>query len=139
MMENKNTNIPDSQTKGKKTILIVDDSDTIRLFIRSLLEKDYEIIDKNDGQDALTYLSQGNHPDLILLDMEMPNMNGRVFVRRVNSDPRHGKIPIVFITAVNSSLIINSFKNMGVVDFIIKPFKPEELVAKVNDIFFLKN
>jgi CheY-like chemotaxis protein len=138
-MENKNTNIPGTPIKERKTILIIDDSDSVRSFIKSILEKEYEIVDKNDGHEALVYLSQNHHPDLILSDMEMPNMNGRAFVRRVKSDPRHAKIPIVFITSVNSSLIINSFANMGVVDFIIKPFKPDELIAKVNDIFSLKN
>jgi CheY-like chemotaxis protein len=138
-MENKNKDITNSHTNGKKTILIVDDSDTIRLYIRSLLENDYNITDKNDGQDALVYLSQGNRPDLILLDMEMPKMNGRVFARRVFSDPRLEKIPIIFITSVNSSLIINSFEKMGITDFIIKPFKPEVLIEKVNDIFKIIN
>ena len=74
-------------------------------------------------------------PDLILLDMEMPNMNGRVFVRRVKYDPRYGKIPIIFVTAINNPMITNSFRNMGVIDFVIKPFKFEDLAKKINDFF----
>lgn len=101
----------------------------------SLLGIEYEVITKGDGQDALDYLSKGNRPDLILLDMEMPNMNGRVFVRRVKFDPRYGKIPIIFVTSINNPLITNSFTNMGVAGFVTKPFKPETIITKVREFF----
>ena len=120
------------ESKDKKTILIVDDSEAIREYSKSLLENEYEIVTKNDGQEALDYLNKGNRPNLILSDMEMPIMNGRTFVRRVFSDPRYGKIPVIFITTVNSEMLINSFKNMGISDYIIKPFKPEVLIEKVH-------
>lgn len=133
MMET-NKEITDPQEKTMKKILIVDDSETIRSLIVSLLEKDYEVVTKNDGHEALVYLSKGTNPDLILTDMEMPNMDGRMFVRRVHSDPRRDKIPVIFITSVNSTMLINSFKAIGVIDFIIKPFNNDELIAKVNKI-----
>jgi CheY-like chemotaxis protein len=123
------------QTNGRKTILVVDDEEAVRMLMVSLFGKDYDVMTKSDGQEALDYLSKGNRPNLILLDMEMPNMNGRVFVRRVKFDPRYEKIPIFFVTSINNPLITNSFKNMGVVGFITKPFKPEDIVAKVNDFF----
>jgi two-component system chemotaxis response regulator CheY len=134
-MENENTAKSDGQGKVKKTILIVDDSATIREFSKSLLEDEYDVVTRNDGQEALDYLNQGNRPNLILSDMEMPNMNGRTFVRKVFSDPRYGKIPVIFITTVNSEMLINSFKDIGIADYIIKPFKPEELIGKVHSMF----
>lgn len=118
----------------KKTILVVDDSEVIRSLISSLLINDYNIITKDDGHEALLYLSKNANPDLILTDMEMPNMNGRMFVRRVHSDPRHSNIPIVFITSVNSDMLINSFKTIGIVDYIIKPFDNSQLVSKVKKL-----
>jgi CheY-like chemotaxis protein len=131
-MNNENIN---PQTAKRKTILVVDDEEAIRILMVSILSKDYIIITKSDGQEALDYLSEGNHPDLILLDMEMPNMNGRVFVRRVKFDPRYGNIPIFFVTAVNNTLINNTFTNMGVAGFIYKPFKIDELTKKLEDFF----
>lgn len=122
-------------TNDRKTIWVVDDEESIRMLMVSLLGRDYNVITISDGQDAFELLSKGNHPDLILLDMEMPNMNGRVFVRRVRFDPRYGKIPIFFVTSINNPLITNSFTKMGVSGFIHKPFKPEELIAKVHDFF----
>jgi len=133
-MGNDNIIQDDSKTSNKKRILAVDDSEAILSLIVSVLEKDFEVTTKSDGHEALVYLSKGNRPDLILTDMEMPNMNGRVFARRVHSDPRLEKIPIIFITTVNSSMLINSFKSIGITDFIIKPFNNNELLARVNNI-----
>lgn len=133
-MEKKVSATTNNSANIKKNILIVDDSEAVRDYIQSILKEEYITMTRNDGLEALDYLRQGNRPDLILSDMEMPNMNGRTFVRLVNSDPRFGQIPIVFITAVKSEMLINTFKKMGIVDFIFKPFKPEELVEKVNTI-----
>ena len=131
------TDAKNSSQNDRKLILVVDDEESIRMLMVSIIGMDYEVITKSDGQDALDYLSKGNRPDLILLDMEMPNMNGRVFVRRVKFDPRYEKIPIFFVTSVDNPLITNSFTSMGVSGFIIKPFKPKELVDKVHDFFNL--
>ena len=119
---------------SKKTIMIVDDEESVRMLITTLLEKDYNIIPMGDGHDALVYLSKNNFPDLIILDMEMPKVNGRVFVRRVKYSHKHNKIPIIVISTVNKKLIINSFLKMGVVEYLTKPFKPQELIEKVDQI-----
>ncbi len=58
-------------------------------------------------------------------------MNGRTFVRKVIADPRYGKIPIIFITTVDSTMLMNSFKDL-VLDYIVKPFEKEVLVQKVE-------
>ena len=122
------------QPKSKKTILIVDDSEMMRFLMISILEKDYAFVSKNDGQEALDYLQQGNRPDLILLDMLMPNMNGRTFARRVTSDPRYASIPIIFTTTVDSPMLVNSFKAMGIKDYIVKPFVNDDLILRVKEI-----
>jgi CheY-like chemotaxis protein len=125
--------------KEKKNILVVEDDKTMQTLISVLLRNEYNVTSKNDGMEALDYLNKGNYPDLILLDMEMPNMNGRVFVRRIKSDTRYLNIPIVFVTLINNKLITATFKKMGVVDFIFKPFHAEELINKVHDILKSEN
>jgi response regulator RpfG family c-di-GMP phosphodiesterase len=119
---------------NKKTIMIVDDEESMRLLIESLLDKDYNIVKMEDGHDALVYLSKNNFPDLIILDMEMPKVNGRVFVRRVKYSHKHNKIPIIVVSVINKKMIINSFFKMGVHEYITKPFKPQELIDKVKEI-----
>jgi CheY-like chemotaxis protein len=134
MVDNIHTGGNSSQAKTKKSVLVVDDSELICFLIKSILEKDFDVEIKSDGQEALNYLNRGNHPDIILLDMLMPNMNGRTFARRVHNDPRYGNIPIIFITTVNSTMLSNSFKSMGIVDYIVKPFVNDDLLAKVKSV-----
>ncbi len=128
------TSIKDTKAKTKKTVLVVDDSEMMCFLVKSILETDYLVVIKKDGQEALDYLNQGNRPNLILLDMLMPNMNGRTFVRRIHANPKYGKIPVIFLTTVDSVMLINSFKNMGVIDYIVKPFINDDLITRVNEV-----
>ncbi len=126
-----NSGLKSVESEEMKTILVVDDNEMVCVLLKSILEAKYKIVIRNDGQDALAFLDQGNRPDLILLDMLMPKMNGRTFVRRVIGNPRYGKIPIIFITTVDSPMLINSFKSL-VLDYIVKPVDKEVLLQKVE-------
>jgi len=119
----------------QKTILVVDDDEAIRLLITSFFEKDYIVVSRQDGHDALVYLGEGQVPDLILIDMEMPNIIGKVLLRQIRyGDSKHNKIPIIFITSVNSKSMIHSTLKLIMDDYIVKPFKPEDLIEKVHNI-----
>lgn len=117
-----------------KLILIIDDDPLIRQLLKSFLGKDYNIELKSDGQQAIYWLKSGNVPDLILLDMEMPEMNGRVFIHRIKTSAIHKNIPIVIISGTTSNLVKNSFMKAGAADYIVKPFQQEELNNVVNNI-----
>lgn len=118
----------------RKTIMVVDDDEAMRLLVGSYLEKDYNIIFMKDGREALVHLSGKDSPDLILLDMEMPNINGRVFLRRLKAgNAQVNKIPIIFISAEKSKLLAKSALKRGAVDFIEKPFDPDVLIRKVKE------
>lgn len=117
-----------------KLILIIDDDPLIRQLLKSYLSKDYTIELKNDGQQAIYWLKSGNIPDLILLDMEMPEMNGRVFIHRIKTSPIHKNIPVVIVSGTNSNLIRTSFMKAGAADFIVKPFQKETLEAVLDKI-----
>lgn len=119
---------------GKKSIMVVDDSQSERLLIGALFEDSYDILYMEDGQKALSHIAEVQKPDLILLDMEMPHMNGRVFLRRLKHQIAFKDIPVIFISSVNSKLIINSMLKQGIVDYLVKPIKPEELINKVNAV-----
>lgn len=117
-----------------KLILIIDDDPLIRQLLKSFLSNEYTIELKNDGQQAIYWLKSGNKPDLILLDMEMPEMNGRVFIHRIKTSPIHKNIPIVIISGSNSSLLKNSFLKAGASGFIVKPFQRETINEVINGI-----
>lgn len=122
------------EQQSRKTILIIDDDEVIRMLIQSHLEKDYDLVITKDGQEALMYLKAKKYPDLILCDMEMPNMNGRVFLKRIKTGNHQlTSIPIIFISSVNEKLLVQSVLNKGVVHYIHKPFNPQELVEKVHE------
>lgn len=117
-----------------KLILIIDDDPLIRQLLKSYLSKDYTIELKSDGQQAIYWLKSGNKPDLILLDMEMPEMNGRVFIHRIKTSAIHKNIPVVVISGSNSNLLKASFMKAGAAGFIVKPFQREVLDEILNNI-----
>ena len=125
----------EAEISGKKSIMIVDDSKSESLLIGALFENEYEIVYMEDGQKALNHIFEGHKPDLILLDMEMPHMNGRVFLRRLKHQIAFKDIPVIFISSVNSNLIINTMIKQGIVDYLVKPFNSQELVSKVKGVF----
>jgi CheY-like chemotaxis protein len=117
-----------------KLILIIDDDPLIRQLLGNYLSISYQIESKNNGQQALQWLKVGNKPDLILLDMEMPEMNGRVFIRRIKISPIHRNIPVVIVSGTNSNLLKNSFLKAGAAGYLVKPFLQEELMETVKTI-----
>ena len=115
----------------KKKVLVIDDDATIRFLLQNIL-LDYEVISKEDGYEALTWLNSGNVPDLILLDMEMPNINGRVLIRRIKSSYKHRQVPIMVMSGTDSNLIKNSFLKLGASDYVIKPFADLDFLERVK-------
>lgn len=125
----------DTDLNSKKTILVVDDDEMCVNLLEVILNKYYNVVTKRDGQEAFDYICNGNYPDLILLDVEMPKMNGRVFVRRVKHDSRYAKIPIFFVTAINNPQINNAFQQLGVQEFIFKPINSIYLLERIKNFF----
>lgn len=125
----------DNDLNSKKMILVVDDDEMFVNLLQIILRKFYNVVSKSDGQEAFDYICKGNRPDLILLDIEMPNMNGRVFVRRVKHDSRYADIPIFFVTAINNPQINSTFKQLGVQEFIFKPIDSTDLLERIKNFF----
>jgi DNA-binding response OmpR family regulator len=112
-------------------ILIVDDDRNVRTMVRAYLEQEaFRVIEAADGQQALL-IARERRPDLILLDMMMPVMNGREFFR---SHSRESDIPVIFVTArvEDNDKIIGL--ELGADDYVTKPFNMRELVARVRTV-----
>jgi CheY-like chemotaxis protein len=110
----------------RKKILIIDDDVIVRLLLQRMLEKEYDVVTMDDGLNALNWLNSGNMPDLILLDMEMPQINGLAFIRRLkfSTDLRH--IPVIIVSGNDKKETIQSFLKLGASGFILKPFKEDD-------------
>lgn len=119
-----------------KTILTVDDS-TTNLDILVDLLSDYNVLDVTNGEDALEIINE-EPIDLILLDIMMPDMDGLEVCQRIKNNPHSKDIPIIFITALNDEKNIEKAYMLGGIDYITKPFKPRELLAKVKVQFRLQ-
>ena len=113
-------------------LLVVDDVQTNVLLLKALLSKDgYGILVANNGQEALEVIRNEN-PDLILLDVMMPGMDGFEVAERLKSEEYRCEIPIIFLTALDDTQsIVNGFK-LGAGDFISKPFRKEELMVRIK-------
>lgn len=110
----------------KNKLLVIDDEKSIRLLLENFLSKSYEVICKSDGIEALKWL-EGNLPDLIICDLQMPNMDGYVFLEKVRQRGFTKHTPIIMLSGVESSKERVKCYRIGAQDFLAKPFNPEEL------------
>lgn len=121
----------------KPVLLVVDDTITNIELAGEILEADYELLVATDGQQAVE-LAQAESPDLILMDVMMPIMNGLDACRRLKADPSTERIPVLFLTALtDTEALIEGFRAGGV-DYVGKPFHPDELQARVATHVALK-
>ena len=117
-------------TVRKQTILAVDDT-VANLDILLVLLKDFDVIEAAGGEAALEIVTE-EEIDLILLDIMMPGMDGYTVCRRLKENEKTKNIPIIFITARTDEDAIEKAYDAGGVDYVTKPFKPKELLARVK-------
>lgn len=122
----------------KINILIVDDSiDNLKVAGNLLLEKEYSIHVASDGESCLKTLESGNI-DLVLLDIMMPGIDGFEVCSRMKANPATELIPVIFLSAkIEPEDIVKGF-HVGGVDYVTKPFRKEELLARVDTHVKLK-
>lgn len=113
-------------------ILVVDDDVSVLGAMKRVLEKsDYSVATATTGQDALTSITT-QRPDLVILDIIMPHMDGLEVCRRIRADPYLAKIPILFLTAKDRSADIAEALDAGGDDYVTKPFELVEFMARVR-------
>lgn len=116
---------------SKKTLLVIDDSIVIRKMIEIALEdEDFNIVTAMSGKEGLESLEKEN-PNLIILDMMLPDMNGIDVLKTIKEKK---KLPVIMLSGKDSPQLIENAKEIGVDDFLPKPFRDEELVEKVKTL-----
>ena len=124
--------IPQKKETGKK-LLVIDDSDQIRWFLKHVFNKEYQILEARNGQDGID-VALKEEPDLILCDVMMPVKDGYETCREIKSDPKMAQTPVVMLTAkVGSEDVITGIE-AGADDYITKPFDVEILRSKINSL-----
>ena len=141
VIENRTEYIGDDSENIKEsldTLLIVEDNDELRCYLKKIFERDYRVIDVSDGSKALECLAE-EYPDLILSDVMMPGIQGDELCRIVKENPQTSGIPFILLTAkVTHDAMVNGLKS-GADDYIPKPFSAEILRLKVHSILETRN
>lgn len=116
-----------------KRILIVDDSETVRQQVRQALAPDeYDVVEARDGAEGLARIRQGSDLDLVLCDVNMPNMTGLEMLDRLRVEAQ--KPPIVMLTSEGQPSFIRRARDAGAKAWIVKPFKVELLLAAIKKL-----
>jgi two-component system chemotaxis response regulator CheY len=117
-----------------RRILTVEDSTSMREMISfTLTEAGYQVMEAKDGQDALARLPQEGI-DMVITDLNMPNMNGIELTRTLRSDPAFKFLPILFLTTESQVHKKQDAKEAGATGWIVKPFKREQLLSVVKKV-----
>lgn len=118
----------------KKKVLIIDDSAPIRFLLEAMFSKEYAVVSAEDGLAAMSWLSKGNVPDLILTDLHMPNIDGWELLGFLANSQLYREIPVVVVSGANNASSINDLKYENIETVVVKPFDPIVLLEKVKMI-----
>lgn len=117
-----------------KTVLVVDDSPTERYFLTDLLRKNgFDVISAEAGEEGVAKAKQ-EKPDLILMDVVMPGLNGFQATRTLSRDPATQSIPVIMCTTKNQETDRVWGLRQGAIDYLVKPIVAEELLAKIKTL-----
>ena len=116
----------------RDSILLVENEQVYLDVLVSVLQPSYHLTIAKTGEDALRYVAEGDPPSLVLLDIQMPGMDGYETCRSLKADHRFEDIPIVFLTARNDPEDEAYGLSLGAVDYIAKPISPATLLARIQ-------
>jgi CheY-like chemotaxis protein len=120
----------------RKKILIADDEPNVRLLVSSMLAKDYTVLKASDGEEAIN-IARSQKPDLILMDIMMPKLDGYTACHTIKTDQATKVIPVVMLTAIGHELNVKLSQEMGASGYITKPFSSRDLLDTIDR--FLKS
>ena len=121
------------QVITKKKVLIVDDEPNVRRLSRAILSKNFDVVEAEDGKQAIE-IANTQQPDVILMDMMMPRMDGLTACHVIKNDPATKSIPVIMVTAIGFELNIKLSQQMGATGYVTKPFAPKDLLDKIQQV-----
>lgn len=115
-------------------VLVADDEDDVRdLVVYRLSRSGYDVVEALDGEEAFR-LATEQTPDLIVLDVMMPRIDGYELTRRLRAEPATSRVPVILLTARTQENDVSQGFEAGADDYLKKPFNPDELVARVRAV-----
>lgn len=123
---------PTAETAPRKCVLVAEDDRTIATLLSRVLGREYDVVLAEDGLAAIAKASADPRPDLVLLDVMMPGIDGFTVAKRLRLIPELKRVPIIFITARDAPQDMVKGIQLGARSYITKPFKLDEVLAKVK-------
>jgi len=118
-----------------KTVLVVDDSSTMRQQVSlALKQAGFTIIEAADGREGLATITRNRAINMVICDVNMPNMNGLEMVEQVKSKPENKALPILMLTTEGQAAMIKRAKQAGAAGWIVKPFDAKQLIQTVTHL-----
>jgi two-component system, chemotaxis family, chemotaxis protein CheY len=118
----------------KKLILTIEDDSSLRMLIDFILRKDYHVATKENGVDALSWLDQGNIPDLIITDVTIPGLDAADFVHNLRKSGYYRDIPLLILSDWDTCIETINCLQIGADHYLMKPFNPSELREKIQEL-----
>jgi DNA-binding response OmpR family regulator len=121
--------------KKRLRVLVTDDEPITRMLVKLLLEREhFDVLEATNGDQAVE-IAVRERPDLLLIDLNMPVMDGYEAIHNLRLDPRLATLPIIVLTAEDGDSIERRVLELGANDYMVKPFEPAVLLARVNAVF----
>lgn len=118
----------------QSSILIVEDDVFMQAILKEFLQQTYKVEACGNGLDALSHLQAGNIPDLIIMDLNIPRLSGMEVIAQLKSSDYFSSIPVMILSGEESSETRIKCLDAGVDDYLVKPFNPRELQARIQVI-----
>jgi len=121
----------------KKKLLVVDQSDSTKIILDHFIGKEFDIIQKSNGYEAIDFLNSGVDIDFLITELNLPLLNGKELIRKLRQSHLFSNLPILLLTASSESKDRIECMNLGVDNYIEKPFNPFEIQARINAVLRL--
>ncbi|MGB0911464.1 MAG: response regulator [Nitrospirales bacterium] len=118
-----------------KTVLVVDDSVSMRQMVTFTLKgAGFEVVEAGDGKEAVDKLNGGAKPNLVITDLNMPNMDGISLIKAIRGMPAHKFTPVLMLTTESSGDKKKEGQSAGATGWIVKPFNPDQMLATIGKV-----
>lgn len=122
-----------------KQVLVIDDEPIMRKLLMQILKDKHEVILKENGREALEWMYSGNIPDLVVADLNMPEIDGFEYIEKVRESGFFNDVPLIVLSGEESSAERIKCLKLGANDYLIKPFNPEELALRIDNLIKLRS
>jgi len=123
-----------STNRSLPKVIVVEDDAIMQLILIQSLENEFEVMAFTNGMDTLAYLREGNLPDVIISDLNTPHMGGLELIEQLRLSGFFSAIPVIVLSGEESTETRIQCLNAGADDFVVKPFNPRELEARIKAI-----